>query len=228
MGGSDDTITIPLVSITQADGAALRAQPRRGRHGDAAARSEPPAGADPGGRVLLYAPNPVDGSSSISHWDSSAFPNLLMQPNIASDLQHDVDLTLPLLQDLGWSSEAAIPTAPPRRGAAGGTRGAAADGRAAPLTPRGGRWLQPFAIFSMLVPLAVGDRHHREARDAHERESRLNAALALISASVTGRGELLHRHDVDGVELPRCVLRVGIRVVGRRAMPTTAFSSPVW
>ncbi len=112
MGGSDDTITIPLVSITQADGAALRANLAAGV--TATLRLDPSrhAGTDPAGRVLLYAPDPVDGSSSISHWDSSAFPHLLMQPNLASDLKHDVDLTLPMLQDLGWSSEAAIPTAP--------------------------------------------------------------------------------------------------------------------
>jgi hypothetical protein len=109
MGGSDDAITIPLVSITQADGATLRANLAAGV--TATLRLDPSrhAGMDPGGRVLLYAPDPVDASSSISHWDSSAFPHLLMQPSLASDLTHQVDLTLPMLQDLGWSP---IPTAP--------------------------------------------------------------------------------------------------------------------
>ena len=60
------------------------------------------AGADSSGRVLLYATNPVQLGSSISHFDSVAFPSLLMEPNINPDLQHKVDLTLPLLQDIGW------------------------------------------------------------------------------------------------------------------------------
>ena len=44
--------------------------------------------------------------SSVSHWDVSAFPNLLMEPNINADLTTTLvpplDLTLPLLKDLGW------------------------------------------------------------------------------------------------------------------------------
>ena len=112
MGGADDTITIPLVSITQADGATLRANLAAGV--TVALRLDPTrhAGTDSGGRVLLYAPNPVDAGSSISHWDSSAFPHLLMQPSLASDLPHAVDLTLPLLQDIGWTLAPAIPAVP--------------------------------------------------------------------------------------------------------------------
>ena len=112
MGGSDDSITIPLVSITQADGATLRASLAQGV--SVTLRLDPTrrSGTDSGGRVLLYAPNPVDAGSSISHWDSSAFPHLLMEPSLASDLPHAVDLTLPLLQDIGWAGGPAIPTAP--------------------------------------------------------------------------------------------------------------------
>ena len=65
------------------------------------------AGADRSGRVLMYTPNPYQGGSSVSHFDTSAFPNLLMEPNINGDLTHNVmppwDLTLPLLKDIGWS-----------------------------------------------------------------------------------------------------------------------------
>jgi hypothetical protein len=110
MSGPDDSITITLVDVTQADGATLRANLAAGV--TVTLRLDPTrhAGTDSGGRVLLYAPNPVDAGSSTSHWDSSAFPHLLMQPNLASDLKHEVDLTLPLLQDLGWAPE--VPTAP--------------------------------------------------------------------------------------------------------------------
>jgi hypothetical protein len=54
------------------------------------------------GRPLLYTPNPLIGWSSVSHWDVSAFPNLLMEPNINSDLTTSLvpplDITLPLLK----------------------------------------------------------------------------------------------------------------------------------
>jgi hypothetical protein len=63
------------------------------------------AGAGAEDRMMLYAPNPEEPGSSISHWDTSAQPNLLMEPNLSSDLPHTVDLTLPLLRDIGWSPD---------------------------------------------------------------------------------------------------------------------------
>ena len=103
MGGSDPTITIPSVFISQADGATLKvASPSP----FATLRSKL-TGADSAGRPLMYTPNPYQGGSSVSHWDVSAVPNQLMEPAINADLQHAVkppaDLTLPLLQDIGWS-----------------------------------------------------------------------------------------------------------------------------
>jgi hypothetical protein len=54
----------------------------------------------------MFAPNPFESGSSVSHWDSSAFPNQLMEPNINDDLTHSVtppqDLTFSLLRDIGW------------------------------------------------------------------------------------------------------------------------------
>ncbi|MEJ7713283.1 MAG: hypothetical protein WKF84_26410 [Pyrinomonadaceae bacterium] len=68
------------------------------------------AGADRANRALIYTPNPVEPGSSISHWDRSATPNQLMEPNINSDLTFEVkppqDLTLPLLRDIGWFADA--------------------------------------------------------------------------------------------------------------------------
>ncbi len=112
MAGSDASITIPLVSVTQAAGVSLRANLATGV--TVTLRLDPSrrAGADSSGRLRLYAPNPVDSGSSISHWDSSAFPHLLMQPSLSSDLPHAVDLTLPMLQDIGWATEAVIPSEP--------------------------------------------------------------------------------------------------------------------
>ncbi len=34
-----------------------------------------------GGNHPMYAPSPLQGGSSISHWDTSSFPNLLMEPS---------------------------------------------------------------------------------------------------------------------------------------------------
>ena len=63
------------------------------------------AGAGALDRPRLYAPNPTEPGSSISHWDTGATPNLLMEPDLNDDLPHEVDLTLPLLRDIGWRSD---------------------------------------------------------------------------------------------------------------------------
>ena len=115
-GGTDPTVTIPSFGISQADGDALRAAMARAKAcgpcrltGLIASLGIDPArkaGADLAGRPLLYTPNPLVPGSSVSHWDVSAVPNLLMEPSINDDLTLSVrppqDLTLPLLKDLGW------------------------------------------------------------------------------------------------------------------------------
>ena len=75
-------------------------------------------GADSSNRVKMFAPSTLDPGSSVSHYDISASPNLLMEPNISSSLSHNVgppsDLTLPLLKDIGWfASGAPTPTPTP-------------------------------------------------------------------------------------------------------------------
>jgi hypothetical protein len=64
------------------------------------------AGADPGGRIKLYTPNPFQGGSSVSHYDVTAFRHQLMEPAINGDLTQSVvppeDLTFRLFQDIGW------------------------------------------------------------------------------------------------------------------------------
>jgi len=103
LGGTDASITIPSVRITQADGALLRAQLASGVTVSLLIDLSVRSGADAQGRALLFAADPPQPGSTISHWDDIAFPNLLMEPNISDDLPHAVDLTLPLLQDIGWS-----------------------------------------------------------------------------------------------------------------------------
>jgi hypothetical protein len=69
------------------------------------------AGADANGFVRLYAPNPVAPGSSVSHWDTVATPNLLMEPFINSDLAAatDLDLTPALMKDIGWDGQPHCP-----------------------------------------------------------------------------------------------------------------------
>jgi hypothetical protein len=60
------------------------------------------AGADAANRVLMYSPVPFASGSSVSHWDTSAEPNLLMEPAINNNLSSSVDLTLNEMSDIGW------------------------------------------------------------------------------------------------------------------------------
>ncbi len=112
LGGSDPTITIPAVRVTLDDGnkikAALQTRSRTltGVVGTLTAVGSQYAGADPLGRILMYAPNPFQSGSSVSHYDVSAFRNQLMEPAINGDLTQSVlppqDLTFRLFQDIGW------------------------------------------------------------------------------------------------------------------------------
>ncbi len=108
MGGDDPTITILSVGVSQADGELFQS----------VANFVPPdpptqvrirydydflAGTTEG-YVRLYAPSPVAPGSSRSHFDTSASPNLLMEPFINDDLASAVwlDLTVRVLRDIGW------------------------------------------------------------------------------------------------------------------------------
>ena len=104
MAGVDPTITIPSVGITQALGTALRAALPSvfvSLGVDSATRAGTVAN-----YPRLYSPSPFIPGSSVSHWDITATPNLLMEPNINSDLVSRVrnpdDLTRNLFADIGW------------------------------------------------------------------------------------------------------------------------------
>jgi hypothetical protein len=99
-------ITIPTISVTQSDGALIKAQLGTGVTATAQLDTSVRAGADPFGKALLFSPNPFQSGSSVSHWDTIAFPNLLMEPAINGDLTHEVtppsDLTYSEMRDIGW------------------------------------------------------------------------------------------------------------------------------
>ena len=111
-GGTDPTVVIPASSVSQADGNALKLQlaARSRTNSGVFARMGPfgtqLAGADALGRVKLYAPSAFAGGSSVSHYDTTASRNQLMEPAINGDLTQSVsppiDLTLPLFTDIGW------------------------------------------------------------------------------------------------------------------------------
>ena len=129
MSGTDNTITIPAVSITLASGSTIKGQLSSGVNATLFADTTTLAGTDANRRPFMFAPNPLQGGSSVSHWDSSLLPNQLMEPNIAGDLLHTVvpprDLTYSLFRDLGWNTGA--PAAPTILLEQGTTNAAALD-----------------------------------------------------------------------------------------------------
>ena len=105
MGGSDPTITIPSLGVTQALGASIKANLN-------ALGVNATLGLDPSGLagtnsgcVRMYAPDPLEPGSSVSHFSSAAYPNLLMEPALNESIFNKVDLTLPLFQNIGWNTQ---------------------------------------------------------------------------------------------------------------------------
>lgn len=61
------------------------------------------AGISSGQHVRLYAPASWDEGSSVSHWDDTASPNLLMEPYATGTTRGYTDLTTCMLYDIGWN-----------------------------------------------------------------------------------------------------------------------------
>ena len=101
-GGVDPSITIPVLGISQADGNTLKANLGAGVQVTLRLSPTQRAGTHLGGEMRMYSPNPVQSGSSVSHFDVTATPNLLMEPAINSDLTSDIDLTRELFEDIGW------------------------------------------------------------------------------------------------------------------------------
>ena len=107
MGGGDASINIPSLMISGTDGGTLKGQLGAGLNATLLLDNSALGGVDSQGRALMYTPKPVEGGSSVSHWDTSLFPNQLMEPNISGDLIHSAavpaDLTGSQLRDVGWA-----------------------------------------------------------------------------------------------------------------------------
>jgi hypothetical protein len=106
MGGGDATIAIPTLMVSLADGGTLKSQLTNGLNVTLMLDNSTLGGVDAQGRALMFAPSPVQLGSSVSHWDTSLFPNQLMEPANSGDLTHSVaipaDLTGSQLHDIGW------------------------------------------------------------------------------------------------------------------------------
>ncbi|QOY94167.1 peptidase [Massilia sp. UMI-21] len=112
MGGADPSVTIPSLRVTQADGALIAAsltKPNGNANGTVAKfeRSKSAiSGADAQRRITMFTPDPYQPGSSVSHYNTTATRNQLMEPSINADLTHSVtaptDLTLELFKDIGW------------------------------------------------------------------------------------------------------------------------------
>lgn len=122
MGGSDPAVRIPSIMIGYADGSTIRQEIQNSSSGVPAVLQRNMSvytGGDSQGRARLYAPNPVEAGSSISHYDSFASKNLLMEPAINMDLTHELgapfDLTVEQLRDVGWFPDADLDGIPSKR-----------------------------------------------------------------------------------------------------------------
>ncbi len=113
MSGTAPGVTIPVASLSQSDGTAVKTALGSGTvHVTIGLDPAHYAGADDAGKLRMYAPNPVQPGSSVSHWDTPAFPNLLMEPAINPDLTAQVDMTYEAFNDIGWFPQLAAAPAP--------------------------------------------------------------------------------------------------------------------
>jgi hypothetical protein len=118
LGGTDPSIFIPAVRISQADGVTLKSALASGTvSATLGVNLAVLQGADASNRVLMYTPNPYQSGSSVSHVDLSASPDQVMEPDNADDQPHEVtpptDLTAMFMLDMGWNVSLAAPPGAP-------------------------------------------------------------------------------------------------------------------
>src|SRR3546814_14743581 len=90
LGGTDPSITIPAIRITLADGNAFKANlpAQVGLVVD----PDKLQGADDAGHPRLFLPDPVQGGTSGSHYDTALAPNALIEPAIHAPLHPSPNL----------------------------------------------------------------------------------------------------------------------------------------
>ncbi len=116
LGGADPTITITSIRVTLSDGNLIKAQLGAGVNVTIGVDPTLRAGADPQGRALMFTPNPRQAGSSISHWDTIATPDQLMEPfttpNMALTVDEPRDIQLAQMRDIGWYLDRDIDNVP--------------------------------------------------------------------------------------------------------------------
>lgn len=198
MSGSDPSITIPVVSVTQDVGNLIKSELSLANTVTVSIGLDPKhfAGMSDDNQMLLYAPNPLESGSSVSHWDVSMTPNLLMEPAINDDLGAGVDLTRHMFEDIGWMAFTTGVEAP-----------VAADGltlrRAVP---------NPFDRATLVhFALPAAGRATVEVFDLGGRRVRRILEDELAAGEHTARWD---GADANGQRLPAGIYRVRVRAAG--------------
>ncbi len=116
LGGADPTLTITGVRVTLADGNTLKGLIGGGLNVTIGVDMTLRAGSDANGKALMFTPNPRIAGSSISHWDTIATPDQLMEPyntaSMALTVKPPRDLTLMEMRDVGWYEDRDIDNVP--------------------------------------------------------------------------------------------------------------------
>jgi hypothetical protein len=104
MGGTSTAVTIPSLGVTQDLGNAMKGNlPSPGVSASLGTDPTLPLAGTRFNCVRMFAPNPVQSGSSVSHFHSDAFPNLLMEPALTGTIFERIDLTADLFRDIGWT-----------------------------------------------------------------------------------------------------------------------------
>ncbi len=106
MGGSDATITIPSLGVSQALGNSIVSTLPTTVSATLGVDASGGLSGTQNGCVRMFAPNPAQSGSSVSHFHTDAFPNLLMEPSLNRSIFDRVDLTWSLFHDIGWKLNA--------------------------------------------------------------------------------------------------------------------------
>lgn len=100
-----EPIALPLLTLAANDARAIQLAMSRGTlNAQLSSDMTQHLGTDSEGRPLMFASNPVNGGSSVSHVEPVLRPNQLMEPLATPRPKHNLVLTRAFLQDIGWSS----------------------------------------------------------------------------------------------------------------------------
>ena len=200
IGGTDPAIVIPAVRVTQADGdflkdnlAGLNATLEVDPSQHAGTRS---------GKVMINTPSPYQSGSSVSHWDTAPFPDILMEPAINPSLSTDVDLTREMFADIGWYGAAASVEAEPAATSTGTPQ--LVLGRSAPNPVREGLATVRFSVpVSGPVSLRVYDVSGRLVAEPVERVLEAGSYVGRIPTGALPAGVYFYSLEAAGKRVSR-------------------------